>query len=124
MKLDLSVRIISDFGVPFYVVAKSKSSNVDSVAAAAAFCDGMRTRSELPNVLIHVNNNNLAILPTWLDKRNAVDYLRMRYFAVHSNVLTFGMGDSLVDINFIGACDYMIVPAASQIANVRLGSLQ
>ena len=124
MKLDLRIRLISDFGVPFYVVAKSKSSNVDSVAAAATFCAYKRTQTELPDVVIHVNNNNLAILPKWLDKRNAVDYLRKRYLSAHRNLLTFGMGDSLVDINFIRACDYMIVPAASQIANARLGEAQ
>lgn len=124
LNLDLRVRLISDFGIPFYVVAKSKSSNVDAVKAAADFCAAARTRGDLGDVTIHVNNNNLAILPRWLDKRHAVAYLRTRYLTEHDDLLTFGMGDSLVDINFISCCDYMIVPAASQIAADRFGGLQ
>lgn len=124
LNLDLRVRLIRDFGIPFYVVAKSKSSNVGAVKSAAEFCSALRSLGDLGDVTIHVNNNNLAILPRWLDKRHAVAYLRTRYLADHGILLTFGMGDSLVDINFIADCDYMVVPAASQIANARLGGLQ
>ncbi len=119
--LDLNVRFITDFNVPFYVVAKSKSNHVGAVLAAADFCMAKRACADLPEVIIHVNNNNLAILPVWLDKRNAVNRLCKRYLDAHNNILTFGMGDSLVDVNFMTACDYIIVPASSQIANLRLG---
>lgn len=124
LQLDLRVRLISDFSIPFYVVAKSKSGDIAAVEAAAEFCKHSRANGELANVFIHANTNNLALIPRWLDKRNAVDYLRQRYADQHSELLTFGMGDSLVDLNFVGACDYMIVPAASQIASMRLRSEQ
>ncbi|MER2539194.1 MAG: hypothetical protein ABTQ26_08130 [Azonexus sp.] len=124
LQLDLRVRLISDFGIPFYVVAKSKSGNAAAVETAAEFCKRSRANGGHADVFIHTNTNNLALIPRWLDKRNAVEYLRRRYADQHKEVLTFGMGDSLVDLNFVAACDYMIVPAASQIASMRLGSAQ
>ncbi len=124
LQLDLRVRLIADFGIPFYVVAKSTSGNVAAVEAAAEFCVLSRSCGDLPDVFIHANTNNLALIPRWLDKRNAVAYLRQKYVAQHGDVLTFGMGDSLVDLNFIAACDYMIVPSTSQIASQRFGAVQ
>lgn len=124
LQLDLGVRLISDFAVPFYVVAKSKSGNAASVATVAEFCVRARDNGNLPDVFIHANTNNLALIPRWLDKRNAVAFLRERYEDQHREVLTFGMGDSLVDLNFVAACDYMIVPSGSQIAGQRLGAAQ
>lgn len=124
LQLDLRVRLISDFAVPFYVVAKSKSGNVSAVATVAEFCVRSRDRGELPDMFIHSNTNNLALIPRWLDKRNAVAFLRKRYEDQHSETLSFGMGDSLVNLNFVAACDYMIVPSGSQIAGQRLGAAQ
>ncbi len=124
LQLDLRVRLIADYAVPFYVVAKSKSGNVAAVEAAAEFCVRARSHGDLPDVFIHANTNNLALIPRWLDKRNAVAYLRQKYVDHYDEVLTFGMGDSLVDLNFIAACDYMIVPSSSQIASQRFGAVQ
>lgn len=118
--LDLRIRLIRDFDIPFYVVAKSSSGNDAAVAAGAEFCLREREAGRLPDLYIHINSNNLALIPRWLDKRHAVDNLRQRYAEAGHQVISFGMGDSLVDLNFIGACDYMIVPAASQIAAHRL----
>lgn len=123
-QLDLRIRLISDFGIPFYVVAKSTSGQVAAVEAASEFCRRSMGSEALPDMYIHANANNLALIPRWLDKRNAVAYLRQRYLAQHGDLLTFGMGDSLVDLNFVATCDYLIVPAASQIASQRLGAAQ
>lgn len=122
LRLNLRVRIISDFGIPFYVIAKSKSGCIADVESATMFCKDFRRKLGADNVFIHSNNNNLAIIPRWLDKRNAVEYLRERYASAHGEILTFGMGDSVVDLGFISACNYMIVPTASQISTERLGA--
>jgi hydroxymethylpyrimidine pyrophosphatase-like HAD family hydrolase len=120
--LDLRVRIISDFGIPFYLVAKSKSGNVAVVQAGGEFCKRIKLMKPLQNnVFIHTNHNNLALIPKWLNKRHAVEFLCDRYTKRHSNVLSFGMGDSLVDLGFMGICDYSIIPSASQIFGERLG---
>lgn len=122
LRLNLRVRVISDFGISFYVIAKSKYGRIVDVESATMFCKELRRKQGGGNVFIHSNNNNLAIIPRWLNKRYAVEYLRERYASAHGKILTFGMGDSVVDLDFISACNYMIVPTTSQISTERLGA--
>lgn len=113
---DARVRLISDFDIPFYLVAKSASGDITLISALHRYCREAMASGDLPDVTLHNNHNNLALIPRWLDKQNAVNHLRSRYEKNHDQILTFGMGDSLVDLNFMGACDYLIIPAGSQIA--------
>ncbi|MBL8485325.1 MAG: hypothetical protein JNJ60_24220 [Rhodocyclaceae bacterium] len=118
------IRLIHDFDTAFYVVAKSRRGDLAALAALAHACREARSAGRLPDVAIHHNHNNLALIPRWLDKQHAVDHLRRRYEAACGEVLTFGMGDSFVDLNFIESCDYQIIPRGSQIAVGRGGSPQ
>ncbi len=108
------VRTIEDFSVPFYVCAKSEEGDekvLDELEPLTRrYCDG----NALP-VSVHRNGNNLAVLPNWLDKRHAVEHLTVRLRHEHGEIVTLGMGDSLSDIGFMAACDYALVPRASQI---------
>lgn len=122
-QLELSVRIISDLGIPFYVVAKSPKGDVAAVDRAARDVSTELAGLEGAQFRIHQNGNNLAIIPSWLDKKHAVDHMRQRLVARHGPIITFGMGDSLVDLNFMASCHYMIVPRKSQIADQRLQGL-
>ena len=119
-KCDLKVRIIEDLGLSFYVVAKSSSGDAEAIAKIAKLCERQRQASNFSEYRIHVNGNNLAVLPNWLDKRNAVQYLQETLCEAQGPLVTFGMGDSLIDIGFMSECQYMIVPTASQIAAKRL----
>ncbi|MDR2187673.1 MAG: hypothetical protein LBE62_06420 [Azonexus sp.] len=119
--LDLKARLIRDADIPFYVVAKSQSGDIGQIATATALIRSLLAR--LPagqEIVVHENHNNLALIPKWLDKRHAVDYLRARLLAEHGDIVTFGMGDSLIDLGFMGACHYLIVPNGSQIATGRM----
>jgi hypothetical protein len=113
---DAHIRLISDFDIPFYVVAKSASHDIALISALYRHCREAVASGELPDVTLHNNHNNLALIPRWLNKRNAVDHLRRRYEKTHGPTITFGMGDALVDLDFMSACDYRIIPADSQIA--------
>lgn len=44
--------------------------------------------------------------------RRLQEHYRRRY----GTILSIGMGDSLIDTAFMRCCDYLIAPAASQIA--------
>lgn len=119
-KCDLKVRVISDLGLPFYVVAKSHSGDNNAILKIAELCKQHKKECIYSGYRLHVNGNNLAILPDWLDKRNAVKYLLENFCKENEPFITFGMGDSLIDIGFMNECQYMIVPTASQIAHTRL----
>lgn len=122
--LDVSVRVIEDFGIGFYVVAKSRTHDLAVIDSLAEYCQRRlvtQSKNGLEEIRIHHNGNNLALLPMWLDKWPAVARLQERYRQAHPLVVTFGAGDSLVDIPFMQACDYLITPNGSQIARQRLG---
>lgn len=122
--LALSVRTISDHGVAFYIVIKSPTGRLQDIDAIAAHCaDVCEHDPALAGFRLHRNGNNVALLPPWLDKSHAVAYVKHKLEQRHPGVVTFGMGDSLVDLAFMNECQYLIVPAASQIAQLRMGAL-
>lgn len=108
------VRIIEDFGVPFYVCAKSEEGDEKVLDHLEPLVRCHCAEKSLP-VAVHRNGNNLSVLPEWLDKRHAVEHLANRLRAEHGEIVTIGMGDSLSDIAFMRACDYALVPNPSQI---------
>lgn len=119
--LALSVRTISDHGVAFYIVIKSPAGQLQDIDAVAVYCAELCT--QFVGFRLHRNGNNVALLPPWLDKRHAVAHVKQALAQRHPDLVTFGMGDSLVDLAFMNECQYMIVPTASQIAQARMGPL-
>ena len=116
---ELSVRIISDDGIDFYSLLKSKTGNLTQVSAAAEMICGLIKNEGLESYQVHHNGNNLAIMPPWLNKRNAVRYL-LEQWQQKGDIVTLGMGDSIIDLGFMSECDYLVVPNYSQIVNQRM----
>jgi hypothetical protein len=116
-------RLIEDFATPFYLVVKDP----DRIAARLEPIEREVVQPWLDgggrDYLIHRNGNNLAILPTALNKAHAVAYVSERLRREHGEILTFGMGDSRSDARFMAACDYAIVPGGTQLAALTLGTL-
>jgi len=113
--LSVRIRIIEDFGIPFYLVAKYRDGRV-------ADLDGLQREIVEPwlarrgdGYRLHRNGNNLAALPATLGKEHAVRHLIRRLRTEHEEVLTFGMGDSLIDGAFMAECDYALTPHGSQL---------
>ena len=67
---------------------------------------------------MHVNGNNLAIIPPGISKMAAVQYLISVRPDLQCRPL-IGAGDSLSDLPFMELCDMMLVPNRSQ-ASARL----
>lgn len=67
----------------------------------------------LPDVRVHRNGNNLAVLPRRVTKARAVLWLREH---VYTDIdIAFGAGDSVSDYGFMAACDVALVPTKSQL---------
>ena len=111
--LDCRARIVSDDGLDFYVVVKNyngQQQQLESVASAFA------KNIDLKILRVHRNDNNLAVLPAFLDKAAAVTYcLDNLYHVKRQETLLIGMGDSLSDKPCMQLCVYMIMPAQSQL---------
>lgn len=116
-------RLIEDFATPFYLVVKDP----DKVAARLEPIEREVVQPWLDaggrDYFIHRNGNNLAILPSALNKSHAVAYVTERLRQEHGEILTFGIGDSRSDARFMAACDYAIVPSRTQLAGLTLGTL-
>lgn len=122
-------RLVEDFATPFYIVVKDHEARAERLADIeeqallpwlASLGGG--NAADAPYWL-HRNANNLAILPTALNKARAVSYLRAELEAEHGPILSFGMGDSRSDARFMAACDYAIVPSGTQLAALTVAAL-
>ncbi len=108
--LGASVRIIGDLDMPLYVVVKHPEADLNALARirrdALVGLDPAR-------FFLHDNDNNLAIIPTFLGKGRAVEYVIQHHLG--EDALTIGVGDSLSDAAFLGACDFALLPSRSQL---------
>ena len=112
--LGVRVRCIGDQGCLFYVVIKNAQEGhcvLSQVQEAGAAMLDRRL-----GWCVHRNDNNLAFIPEVLNKSHGVQYIMDAYLTPLGNAfVSIGMGDSLVDINFMSMCDYMVTPRCSQI---------
>lgn len=78
----------------------------------------VRTRLEAiglpPELALHHNGNNFALMVNGAQKHDAVRRVA-RELEQAGPILTIGAGDSLTDIPFLRACDFALVPKDSQI---------
>lgn len=103
--------VVSENGLPLYIVIKS---NYHDETALAGLAD--RLADHLPRGWRrHLNGNNLAFLPGWLNKRHAVLYMMTKIRAERPNVPIIGVGDSLSDAGFMDLCDFAMMPTTSQL---------
>jgi hypothetical protein len=113
--LACKARIISDDGLDFYVVVKNDNSHVEQLTELKEALD---VPLRATDVRIHLNDNNLALLPAFLGKADAVSYFMKTYIApVLDEPLLIGAGDSFSDLDFLRQCDYMLLPTACRLAD-------
>lgn len=100
---------VSDQGMPLYLSIKHEAGDAAALASfVARFAEALPTGWR-----VHLNDNNAACLPPWLAKEHAV-----RHFLEHiapPDTVVFGFGDSHSDAPFLALCDYLLVPAGSQL---------
>ncbi|RZA33678.1 MAG: hypothetical protein EOP92_19615 [Lysobacteraceae bacterium] len=116
-------RMIEDFATPFFLVVKDPDKRHERLAPVEAEVVRPWIADGNPDYVVHRNGNNLAILPKVLDKANAVAHVTALLRAEHGDIVTLGMGDSRSDARFMAACDYAIVPRATQLARLTVETL-
>lgn len=113
--LDLRVRLVGEHGQVHYFLAKSATGDLSHL-------DDLERRFLAspwdPGLRVHRNGNNLALLPSWLGKEFAVEWVKANHLP--ANALLLGVGDSLTDLPYMRSCDFLVVPARSQIVRERL----
>ncbi len=119
------IRLISDLGLTFYCLVKHKQRDISqrncySLSLLLTQIIEPYLKSQQLNYYCHLNDNNLAILPHFLNKAPAVSILQQQLTQQYQDYLSFGMGDSLTDMAYMQLCDYFITPKNSQIVRERI----
>jgi len=69
---------------------------------------------------VHMNGNNLALIPPGISKAAATGFLLER-LRRDGPVLAIGMGDSSSDLEFMRLCDFWMTPTGSQLDRAIVG---
>lgn len=117
LELGLRVRVVSDHGMPLYVVAKHPDSDLQRLGRLE---NVWRQTGVDSRFFVHANHNNLCAVPRCVGKEHAVTYF-LRTSAGPEPQLVLGVGDSLSDIPFLALCDFAMLPRRSQILKTLLG---
>ena len=109
------VRINYEYGeVPVYLVMKHRdSTRLDELNAIA---DEIERTFPTEGYYIHRNSNNVAWLPTVVEKGLAVTYLLEKLRQQRGVFPVIGLGDSLSDHRFMRLCTWFGLPRQSQFA--------
>ncbi len=92
----------------YYITVKAKQDC--PIAIRETIFSQLKTM-EIEGYFIHQNDRALSLLPQFLNKKFAVQYLIEKY----QPSLTLGVGDSLTDLSFMAVCDFRIFPKKAQI---------
>lgn len=109
----VSIRLIKDYDLTLYLLIKSLDHNKIEILNEIAI--NLMQLIDTKYFRIQSNGNNLTVVPLWLNKSYAVQFLQNLLKQQHPNILTIGMGDSQSDIAFMHECDYALYPIRSQI---------
>ncbi|MCG8613987.1 MAG: hypothetical protein MI864_26035 [Pseudomonadales bacterium] len=110
-KLQLRCRVISDFEYPCYISIKGDPAHM--LALDEISC---KFQNEQAGARVHINGQNMALLPPYASKENAVLFLQERYRTEHQGILFLALGDSHSDVPFMKTCHFKMIPQQSQIA--------
>lgn len=115
----LSVRILAEDGPGLYLLVKHLGWDEEALGRAVD-----NVRALVPDDwTIHLNGNNVALMPPFLGKRHAVAALLPRLRARHPAAPVIGIGDSLTDAPFMALCDFAMMPRGSQLSAAVLEPL-
>ncbi|MGL5334630.1 MAG: hypothetical protein ACRC9R_00530 [Enterovibrio sp.] len=101
--------------VPIYLVLKHTDST--KVGELNAIGDEIEEIFGTDGFYIHRNNNNIAWLPTCIEKGKATRFLLDKLRAERGVFPTIGFGDSLTDFSFLKLCSWFGVPKQSQFSS-------
>jgi len=110
--LGIRARLIADFEMPLYLVLKHPQGDC---AALQTVQREHWAGIDRERFFLHANGNNLSLVPRFLGKERAVQYI-LDHLLGPEPVLTVGMGDSLSDAPFLALCDYALLPQGCQLA--------
>ena len=112
----LRVTLVEEHGQALYALVKHGDADEAVIAELARTCARPWVLANA-GFQLHVNGNNLAIIPPGINKAVAVRYVAALLANELGEFVSIGLGDSLTDGGFMLDCDYYLVPNGSQLAH-------
>lgn len=108
----VNARVLVEETLPLYTLAKHEDADAEALfavvdAAVPSLPEGWTD---------HRNGNNVALMPPYLGKAHAVEYILPDLRARFPDAPVIGIGDSRTDAPFMGLCDFAMMPTRSQLA--------
>ena len=100
----------------YYLVIKNRFKDSPEYLAQNKELENKIREIITEEYFIHFNDNNLSVIPNFLDKKHAVEYFIDKY----RPTLTIGAGDSITDLSFMSSCHFKLIPTNSQIDRYKL----
>jgi hydroxymethylpyrimidine pyrophosphatase-like HAD family hydrolase len=119
--INFKIRLIDDLGLTFYLLVKHEDRNHSALKVLLLEVIEPYLQQHNLGFYCHLNDNNLAVLPRFLNKAPAVKFLQQELDKKYTEYLSVGMGDSLTDIAYMQLCDYFMTPKNSQIVRECIG---
>lgn len=119
--VSFKIRLIEDLGLTFYLLVKHEDRNHAALKVLLTEVIEPYLIEHKLDFYCHLNDNNLAVLPKFLNKAPAVRFLQQELDKQYREYLTVGIGDSLTDIAYMQLCDYFMTPKNSQIVRECIG---
>jgi len=106
---DARCRVIEDRNLPVYVSVKGDENAIQRLARE------IQPHWREDGARVHHNGHNMALLPPFADKAQAVQFVMARLCEDGARPLFIGVGDSATDLPFLRLCHYALIPQHSQI---------
>ena len=118
----LRVTLVEEHGQALYALVKHNDADEAAIAELASACARPWVDANT-GFQLHVNGNNLAIIPPGINKAAAARYVAARLAEELGEFVSIGMGDSLTDGGFMLDCDYCLLPSGSQLGRALRAQL-
>ena len=106
---------------PIYLVAKHTNSlHVDQLYQIV---EQLQDQLDLSGFYVHKNDNNIAWLPTCVQKGKAVSFVIKQMTEEYGIRPIVGLGDSLSDMSFLNICHWFGMPNKGQLAKHVMNSM-
>jgi hydroxymethylpyrimidine pyrophosphatase-like HAD family hydrolase len=112
MGVDVTCRIITEYDLGVYLVMKHKDSL--KLHELYSVNERLSRHTSTGGFYQHKNSNNIAWIPTCIEKGLAVSWLQTQLLAERPDAPVIGLGDSLSDYRFMKLCDLVVIPKTSQ----------
>ncbi|MDQ7046945.1 MAG: hypothetical protein Q9M39_04755 [Sulfurovum sp.] len=102
VSMKLVIKIIDGFYISIY-----NKFNLDNKNILKEIKENLKDfLSEHKDFYLYENDNSFAILPNFLNKKFAVEYLIKN----NNPILTLGAGDNMSDLDFMNLCSFRMIP--------------